>query len=123
MNRKIIIPTLNDGKEFEMPKRKPRHRKIFYEKMIELEKEKPEIFKDMRYRQLMEGACLALIIIQDVFPKATMDDILNLSDDINEENNILQITCIAWGSDFEELKKGIMSGSENFPKGKNPQNT
>ena len=107
MNRKIIIPTLNDGKEFEMPKRKPRHRKIFYEKMIELEKEKPEIFKDMRYRQLMEGACLALIIIQDVFPKATMDDILNLSDDINEENNILQITCIAWGSDFEELKKGI----------------
>jgi len=123
MDRKIKISTLNGGQEFEMPKRKTKHRKMLYEKMAELEKEKPEMFPDRKYRQLMEGAYLALFIIQDVQPKATIDDILSLSDDIEDEDNILKVTCLAWGSDYNEIKKELKSGVENFPKGKNPQNT
>ena len=112
----VKIPNVNNNVAFEMPKRKPKHRIMLYEKMVQLEKEKPDEMKKREYRQLMEGAYLALFIIQDKHPDAKIEDILSLSDDMNDDENILRVSCIAYGTDYDEIKKTITGETKDFQK-------
>lgn len=112
MNRKIKIPNINKGQPFEIPTRKTRHRMMMYEKMVELEKEKPEVIKNENYRQTMEAAYLALYIIQDQYKEATIDDILDLPDNLEDEDNLTKLSCIVHGTDYEKLKKQVLKGDK-----------
>jgi len=112
MDRKIKIVGINNDEPFEVPKRKPKHRILLYEKMAELAKQNPELFKNREYRIQMESAYLALYIIQEKFPKITIDHILNISDDMEDYDNILRLSCIVYGTDYDSLKKNLLPAKE-----------
>ena len=104
MNRTIKIPSLNEGKEFTIPKRKNKHRLSMLEKMLEL----PEKLKnDIEYRNTMESIYIVYFVLRDIFPKITVDEIKEL-----EPEETMEITRILYNIEpkkFDELMKG------NFP--------
>jgi len=106
MKRTIKIPALNDGEEFEVPERKPKHRIAFYKKMVELKKENPDLWDDRQYRDTMESAYLALYVVQERYPDTTIDNLLGMSDD-NEKNSLFHLSCIVYGSDYEVIMKKL----------------
>jgi hypothetical protein len=107
MKRNIIIPNLNNGKEFELPQRKNKHRLSMLEEMLNL----PEKLRDNKeYRDTMENIYMVYFVLKDIFPKLTIDDVKEIESDLT-----MEITRVLYGltkEKFEELVKG------NFPKTK-----
>lgn len=121
MDRMMTIPGVNQGRPFEMPRRRVKHRIRLYEKMTELERQHPEEMKNQSYRTTMEGAILAHLIIQDTYPDATLDNILDLTEDIEDPNNLLRLTSLAYDYDYDTLKQQIrQEKTEDFQKGEQP---
>jgi len=116
MDRKIKIIGINNDEPFEVPKRKPKHRIMLYEKMAELEKKNPDLFKNHQYRIQMESAYLALFMIQEKFPSATIEQILSMPDELEDPDNIVKLSCIAYGSDYDATKKAILGETKDFQK-------
>ena len=101
MKRTIVIPTLNDGKEFEIPERKVKHTRYVLQKTAKIEDE------SMKGYEL--GYHTAYIILKDILPKIEYADIDNLTDD-----ELTKISNIIWGE---------VSESGNFPNPKTKKTT
>lgn len=93
MNRKIKIPSLNEGKEFEVPERKVKHTRYTLRKTIN----SPE-----KMRSYDIGFYSVYVVLKDRFPDITEDDIENLEDD-----ELNKLSIIIWGEpdkDFRQTK-------------------
>ena len=82
MDRKITIPELNEGKEFEVPVRKTRHKKKYLETMACL-KISDKLREDQQYMVLQEYINLSYIVLKDtLFPKIKMEEIEDIEEEI-----------------------------------------
>ena len=109
MNRKIKIPNLNEGKEFEVPDRKVKHTRYTLQKTID----SPESLRgyDTSFHS-------AYIVLKSKFPNLDENDIEELSDD-----KLSELSRIIWGtSNFicPHCKKEIdLTDAKNFQKPEN----
>jgi hypothetical protein len=83
MKNKIKIPTLNNGKEFEIPPRKVKHTHYILTKTLD----SPERIRgyDISYHT-------AYIMLKEIFPNLEYKDIDELDDKI-----LVEINDIVWG--------------------------
>jgi hypothetical protein len=91
MNRKITIPNINDGKEFELPERKVKHTRYILGKTLD----SPEKMRgyDISYHT-------AYIILKEIKPSIEYKDIDELDDKI-----LVDINNIVWGKpDTEDFQ-------------------
>lgn len=105
MNRMVKIPSLNNGNEFEFPKRKVKHTKYVLEHTLET----PETLMATEQNILIVYA-----ILKDKFPSLTKEDIEEL-----EEHELVTLTFIAW--DNSEMQKVIEKFRTSNTKGTTKQ--
>ena len=94
-NKKIKIPNINEGKEFELPERKVKHTRYILQKTAGIKEE-------MKGYEL--GYHTAYIILKEKFPDITYKDI----DEMDDET-LTKINNMVWGEPVD------------FQKGKTPQ--
>ena len=105
MDRIVKIPSLNNGNEFEFPRRKVKHTKYVLENTLDT----PEILLSTEQNILIVYA-----ILKDKFNSLKKEDIENL-----EEHELVELTFIAW--DNEEMQKVIEKFRKSDGKGTTKQ--